>query len=80
MLNTALRPLTGVRIVLIAGMYLLLTAVLLVPISQQYHLFTLPSAELLAAAFVASLLGCGLVEVGHRGYVALVEKRYDDAR
>ncbi|WP_101750645.1 HAD-IC family P-type ATPase [Nesterenkonia massiliensis] len=79
-LNTALRPLTGVRIVLIAGMYLLLTAVLLVPISQQYHLFTLPSAELLAAAFVASLLGCGLVEVGHRGYVALVEKRYDDAR
>ncbi|WP_150460990.1 HAD-IC family P-type ATPase [Nesterenkonia ebinurensis] len=81
-LNTALRPLTLMRISLVVAMYLLLTAVLLVPISQQYHLFALPSAELLAATFVASLMGCGLVELGHRGYIALVEKpqREDEGR
>ncbi|NLS09384.1 HAD-IC family P-type ATPase [Nesterenkonia sp. MY13] len=73
-LNAALRPLNAGRIALIAGMYLLLAVVLLTPISQQYHLFAMPSAELLAATFVASLMGCGLVELGHRGYVALVEK------
>lgn len=73
-LNTALRPLTIPRVTLISSMYVLLGLVLLVPISQQYHLFALPTAELLAATFVASLAGCGLVELGHRGYVAWVEK------
>lgn len=73
-LNTALRPLTAGRIALIIGMYVLLAAVLLVPISQLYHLFALPSAELLAATFVASMLGCGLVELGHRGYLALLQR------
>ncbi|GAA1116142.1 HAD-IC family P-type ATPase [Nesterenkonia jeotgali] len=74
-LNVALRPLTLPRIALIAMMYLLLGAVLLVPISQQYHLFAMPSAELLAAAFVASILGCGLVEVGSRAVTALTSRR-----
>lgn len=74
-LNVALRPLTWQRVALIATMYLLLAAVLLVPISQQYHLFAMPSAELLAAAFVSSILGCGLVEVGSRAVTALTERR-----
>lgn len=73
-LNVALRPLNIMRTALIAALYVLLAAVLLVPISQQYHLFILPSAELLAATFVAALLGCGLVELGHRAYAALVDK------
>lgn len=79
-LNTALRPLTVPRVVLVSLMYVLLALALLVPISQQYHLFVLPGAELLAATFVAALLGCGLVELGHRGYLALVERpKHDDA-
>ncbi|WP_120003531.1 HAD-IC family P-type ATPase [Nesterenkonia muleiensis] len=79
-LNTALRPLTVPRMALVSSMYLLLGLVLLVPISQRYHLFALPGAELLAATFVAALLGCGLVELGHRGYLALVERpEKDDA-
>ena len=69
-LNVVLRPLTAARITLITVMYLLLAAVLLVPLSQQYHLFQMPSAELLAATFVASLVGCGLVDLGHRLYLA----------
>ncbi|WP_300345345.1 HAD-IC family P-type ATPase [Nesterenkonia sp.] len=74
-LNAALRPLNLPRTLLVTSMYLLLGAVLLVPLSQQYHLFAMPSAELLAAAFVAALAGCGMVELGHRAYVELVEKR-----
>ena len=77
-LNTALRPLTVPRVGLVSLMYVLMGLVLLVPISQRYHLFTLPGAELLAATFVAALLGCGLVELGHRGYLALVERPEDD--
>ncbi|RJN32700.1 HAD-IC family P-type ATPase [Nesterenkonia natronophila] len=73
-LITALRPMTGPRVTLIGAMYLVLGLVLLTPISQQYHLFALPTAELLAVTFVASLFGCGLVELGHRGYTAMVEK------
>lgn len=72
-LNVALRPLTVPRIVLIASMYTLLALVLLVPISQQYHLFAMPSAELLAAAFVAAVLCSGLVELGYRWYAAKVD-------
>ena len=71
-LNAALRPLTAPRIVLIAAMYALLALVLLVPISQQYHLFAMPSAELLAAAFVAAVLGSALIEGGHRLYAVRV--------
>lgn len=71
-LNAALRPLNAARIGLITGMYVLLAAALLVPISQQYHLFALPGAELLAATFVSSLVGCGLVELGSRLYQAKV--------
>ncbi|GAA1817884.1 HAD-IC family P-type ATPase [Nesterenkonia flava] len=74
-LTAVLRPLTVPRVLLVAGMYVLLGLVLLVPISQQYHLFAMPSAELLAASFVAAVLGCGIVELGHRGYLALVEKQ-----
>ncbi|GAA3070165.1 MULTISPECIES: HAD-IC family P-type ATPase [Actinomycetes] len=65
-LNVALRPLTTPRMILLASMYLLLAAALLVPISQQYHLFAMPSAELLAVAFVAAMVGSGLIELGHR--------------
>lgn len=72
-LNVALRPLTVPRIVLIASMYALLALVLLVPISQQYHLFAMPGAELLAAAFVAAVLCSGLVELGYRWYAAKVD-------
>lgn len=74
-LNTALRPLTITRVALIAAMHLLLAAVLLVPISQQYHLFVMPGAELLAATFVAAVAGCGLVELGHRLYLIWVRDR-----
>lgn len=74
-LNTALRPLTLTRLALIAAMHLLLAAVLLVPISQQYHLFVMPGAELLAATFVAAVAGCGLVELGHRLYLIWVRDR-----
>jgi len=74
-LNVALRPLTPLRVTLIASMYLLLAAVLLVPASQQYHLFAMPSAELLAAAFVSSIIGCGLVEVGSRATESLARRR-----
>lgn len=73
-LNVVLRPLTAARITLIVGMYLLLAAVLLVPLSQLYHLFELPSAELLAATFVASLAGCGLVDLGHRLYLTAIRE------
>lgn len=73
-LNVALRPLTLPRIMLISSMYVLLALVLLVPISQQYHLFAMPSAELLAATFVAAMLGSALVELGWRLYAAKVEK------
>lgn len=74
-LNVALRPLTPPRLALIGAMYLLLAAVLLVPVSQQYHLFMMPSAELLTVALVASIVGCGLVEVGSRAITALTERR-----
>lgn len=72
-LNVALRPLSVPRIILISSMYVLLALVLLVPISQQYHLFAMPSAELLAVSFVAAVLGSGLVELGWRLYAARVE-------
>ena len=78
-LNVALRPLNTARITLVTAMYLLLGAVLLVPISQQYHLFALPEAELLAATFVAALAGCGLVELGHRLYQTWVHDTQDYA-
>ncbi|WP_022873842.1 HAD-IC family P-type ATPase [Nesterenkonia alba] len=77
-LNVSLRPLDAARISLVAGLYVLLVAVLLIPISQAYHLFLLPSAELLATAFAASVLGCGLVELGHRGYLAVVGPAEED--
>ncbi|TLP79038.1 HAD-IC family P-type ATPase [Nesterenkonia sphaerica] len=73
-LTTTLRPMTIPRVTLIGAMYLLLGLVLLVPVSQQYHLFTLPSAELLAVTFVASVCGCVLVELGHRVYTTVVAK------
>lgn len=73
-LNTALRPLTMGRMALVAAMYVALAAVLLVPISAQYHVFLLPNAELLAATFVSALVGCGLIELGHRLYVHLVDR------
>lgn len=74
-LNMALRPLTWPRVTLIGSMYLLLAAVLLIPISQQYHLFAMPSAELLTVALISSVLGCGLVEVGGRAVTALTQRR-----
>ncbi|MCH8564185.1 HAD-IC family P-type ATPase [Nesterenkonia sp. LB17] len=74
-LNVALRPLTWPRVALIGTMYLLLAAVLLLPISVQYHLFVMPSTELLVAAIVSSILGCGLVEVGSRAVTALTTRR-----
>lgn len=70
-LNVALRPLTTPRIVLILGMYALLALVLLMPISQHYHLFAMPSAELLAAAFGVTAAGCGLIEGGYRLYLRM---------
>ncbi|WP_258934627.1 hypothetical protein [Nesterenkonia pannonica] len=73
-LNLVLRPLNAARIAVVTGLYLLLAAVLLLPISQQYHLFQLPEAELLAVAFVTSVLGCGAVELGHRVYTAAVDR------
>ncbi|WP_261624573.1 HAD-IC family P-type ATPase [Nesterenkonia marinintestina] len=72
-LSAALRPMTWPRAGLIAGMYLLLALVLLVPISQQYHLFVLPGAELLAASVIAVLIGCALVELGCRWQSRRVE-------
>ncbi|GAB3193954.1 HAD-IC family P-type ATPase [Nesterenkonia suensis] len=72
-LTVALRPLTTPRIILIASMYVLLAAALLVPISQQYHLFAMPSAELLAVAFVAAILGSGLIELGYRWHERTVD-------
>ncbi|MDR8019028.1 HAD-IC family P-type ATPase [Nesterenkonia aerolata] len=65
-LSAALRPLTRPRIALIAGMYVLLAVVLLVPISQQYHLFAMPGPQLLSTAFVAAVIGCAVVELGCR--------------
>ena len=65
-LASALRPLTAPRIGLIATMHVLLAVALLVPISQQYHLFAMPSAELLAVAFVAAAASSGLIGLGHR--------------
>ncbi|MBE1514689.1 HAD-IC family P-type ATPase [Nesterenkonia halotolerans] len=76
-LNVALRPLTPLRVTLISCMYLLLAAVLLVPVSQQYHLFAMPSTELLSASVVSIIIGCGLVDVGSRATTALARRRGD---
>ncbi|GAB3848334.1 HAD-IC family P-type ATPase [Nesterenkonia populi] len=73
-LNAVLRPLNLARAAVVVSLYALLAAVLLVPISQRYHLFAMPEAELLAVAFVTSVLGCGAVELGHRAYIAVVDR------
>lgn len=73
-LAVALRPMTAPRIVLVAAMYGLLAVVLLLPVSQRYHLFEMPGPELLAAAFVASILGAGVVEGAWRVHERHVEQ------
>ncbi|MDY6055864.1 HAD-IC family P-type ATPase [Micrococcus sp.] len=74
-LCTASRPLTWPRTGLLAGMYVLLAAVVLVPISRWYHQMELPPADLLTASLAAAAVGCAVIEVIHRVHHARVAVR-----
>lgn len=62
-ITTVTRPLRGVRLLIVAGMYLGLALVLVLPPSLWYHQFTLPSGSYLLVTLGAAIMGCLLIEV-----------------
>jgi cation-transporting ATPase E len=65
-LNCASRPLNVIRFWLLVAMYALLVLVLVIPISQMYHLFTLPSGDVLTTALIIGVVGCVVLEILYR--------------
>ncbi|MBB5512531.1 cation-transporting ATPase E [Neomicrococcus aestuarii] len=65
-LNCASRPLNVIRFWLLVAMYALLVAVLVIPISQMYHLFTLPTPDQLLSALMIGVAGCVVLEILYR--------------
>lgn len=61
-ITTVVRPLNGVRLLIVAGMYLGLGLVLVLPASLWYHQFTVPHEPYLVIALGAATLGCLLIE------------------
>ena len=62
-ITTVTRPLRGVRLLIVAGMYLGLALVLILPPSLWYHQFTVPHGAYLLVTLGAALLGCLLIEL-----------------
>ncbi|WP_370643488.1 HAD-IC family P-type ATPase, partial [Micrococcus sp. ACRRV] len=66
------RPLRPLMCGVVAGMYALLAAAVLVPASRWYHQMELPAPDLLAASLAIALGGCVVVEAVHRIHHARV--------
>lgn len=65
-LNCASRPLNVIRFWLLVAMYALLVLVLVIPVSQMYHLFTLPSGDILTTTLIIGAAGCVVLEILYR--------------
>lgn len=61
-ITTVTRPLRGVKLLIVAGMYLGLALALLLPPSLWYHQFTVPHGAYLLVTLGAAFLGCLLIE------------------
>lgn len=62
-ITTVIRPLRGVRLLIIGGMYLGLVLVLLIPASLWYHQFTIPHGAYLVVTLGSAIVGCLLIEL-----------------
>lgn len=78
-LTTAVRPFDLKRAALVVAMYLGLALAVLVPISQWYHQFELPSGPLLVWTLVLGVLGSALVEVNYQYHQRWLRRYHPDA-
>lgn len=62
-ITTVTRPLRGVRLLIVAGMYLGLALVLILPPSLWYHQFTVPHGSYLLVTLGTAIMGCLLIEL-----------------
>lgn len=73
-LSTMARPLTRATAALVAAMYALLAAVVLVPASRWYHVLEIPTPEVLTASLVIGALACAGIEAVHQLHRRHVER------
>ncbi|MDT0189678.1 HAD-IC family P-type ATPase [Rothia terrae] len=78
-LTTAVRPFDAKRIALVLAMYLGLALAVLVPISQWYHQFELPTGSLLVWTLALGVLGSVLVEVNYQYHQRWLRKHHPEA-
>lgn len=77
-ITTVIRPLRGIRLLIIAGMYLGLALVLWLPASLWYHQFTAPHGTYLLVALGSALLGCLLIELNLYLHTSWLRKRHPE--
>ena len=65
-ITTAVRPVRGVRLAIVASMYAGLALVLLLPLSLWYHQFNIPNGAYLLATLGSAALGCLAIEINLR--------------
>ena len=65
-ITTVVRPVRGVRLAIVAGMYAGLALVLLLPPSLWYHQFSIPNGAYLLATLGSAALGCLAIEINLR--------------
>ena len=75
-ITTVVRPVRGVRLAIVAGMYAGLALVLLLPPSLWYHQFTIPSGSYLLATIGSAALGCLAIEINLRLHTAWLRAKH----
>lgn len=75
-ITTVVRPVRGVRLAIVGGMYAGLVAVLLLPPSLWYHQFTIPTGEYMLATLGSALVGCLLLETNFRLHSAWLKAKH----
>ncbi|WP_237224253.1 HAD-IC family P-type ATPase [Rothia nasisuis] len=78
-ITTVVRPVRGVRLVIVATMYAGLILALVLPPSLWYHQFTAPSGTYLPATLIAAAIGCLALEINLRLHTAWLKAKHPDA-